>query len=76
MGVFHSLRLLLEAENPLAVQGVKKLVDPRYGGQYRQRSGDYRIFFAIEHGNVTFMKHTYKGTLTLVRVLRCDKAYD
>jgi mRNA-degrading endonuclease RelE of RelBE toxin-antitoxin system len=52
------------------------LVDPRYGGQYRQRSGDYRIFFAIEHGNVIFMKHTYKGTLTVVRVLRRDKAYE
>jgi len=75
MGVFRSLKLLLEADNPAAVQGVKKLVEARFEGQWRQRSGDWRIFFTIEHGEVIHEKHIYKGVLTLLAVRRRDEAY-
>jgi mRNA-degrading endonuclease RelE of RelBE toxin-antitoxin system len=74
MGVFHSLKQLLEADNPTAVPGVKKLVEQRFAGQWRQRSGDWRLFFSIEHGEVVHEKHA-QGILTLRAVRRRDEAY-
>lgn len=43
--VFRSIAQLLQAENPASVQGVKKLIEKRFEGLWRQRQGDYRIFF-------------------------------
>ncbi len=62
MGVFRSMKQLLEAGNPTSVSGVKKLVEKRFGGQWRQRSGDWRIFFKIEHGEIVHEKHTCDGS--------------
>lgn len=42
--IFTSLKLLLEAENPIALIGVTKLVGKRFAGLWRQRSGDWRNF--------------------------------
>jgi mRNA-degrading endonuclease RelE of RelBE toxin-antitoxin system len=75
LGVFASIRQLLISENPSMVPGVRKLVEKRFEGQWRQRSGDWRIFFIFDPTEVAFMKYTYKGTVTILGVVRRDRAY-
>ena len=75
MGVFESIRQLLIADKPLQVSGVKKLVEKRFEGLWRHRSGDWRIFFNLQHGEIAHLKFTYKGTLNIVKVVRRDEAY-
>jgi mRNA-degrading endonuclease RelE of RelBE toxin-antitoxin system len=57
MATFRAIAALLLAENPSAVAGVKKLVEKRFDGMWRQRQGDYRIFFEIEPGDVSYLEH-------------------
>jgi len=45
MAVFRVLRRLLQADNPVAAHGVKKLKGVK--DQYRARAGDYRILFSL-----------------------------
>lgn len=75
MGVFESIRQLLIADNPLQVLGVKKLIEKRFEGLWRHRSGNWRIFFNIQHGEITHLKFTYKGTINIVKVVRRHEAY-
>ena len=74
--VFASIKQLLEAENPFALIGVKKLVGKRFDSLWRQRSGDWRIIFALDSTRTTLLSHSYKGTIQIYRVLRRDEAYE
>jgi mRNA-degrading endonuclease RelE of RelBE toxin-antitoxin system len=69
IAIFRAIAELLKADNPAAVPGVKKMVETQYAGLYRQRQGDYRILFAIEHGEIVHLKSAYKGRLYLDSVI-------
>lgn len=71
--VFPKLQKLLEAENPLSLPSVKKIVNSE--NLYRIRQGNYRIFFSLEVGEVERNKHTYKGILRITRVSDRKEAY-
>jgi len=73
--VFRSIAQLLRAENPASAQGVKKLVEKRFEGLWRQRQGDYRIFFRLTSGEITHQKFVYKGSLHLVAIRNRSDAY-
>jgi mRNA-degrading endonuclease RelE of RelBE toxin-antitoxin system len=75
MAVFDSIRELLESDNPASVTGVKKLRGEQFKDMWRQRQGDYRIFFTAEHGTVTNFGFTYKGKVTIIEVVHRSKAY-
>jgi mRNA-degrading endonuclease RelE of RelBE toxin-antitoxin system len=70
LAVFNSIRELLIAENPYAVQGVKKLLDKKFQNSRRQEQGDWRIFFTIIPGEIKHLKHQYKGKLILIAIMR------
>jgi mRNA-degrading endonuclease RelE of RelBE toxin-antitoxin system len=63
LAVFRVLRRLLQADNPLAASGVKKVKGTN--SQFRARAGDYRILFTISARPATQLKRNYKGTLTV-----------
>ena len=75
MAVFRSIAHLLQAENPASVQGVKKLVEKRFEGLWRQRQGNYRIFFELHPGTTVHLSHTYTGRLHLVVIHHRSRAY-
>src|SRR5688572_13242229 len=75
MAVFASIRELLLADNPTAVHGVRKLVGGHFKDQWRQRQGDYRIFFSIDPTPVAHERYNYKGTVQILAVLHRGKAY-
>jgi mRNA-degrading endonuclease RelE of RelBE toxin-antitoxin system len=75
MAVFASIRELLLADNPTIVPGVRKLVGGHFKEQWRQRQGDYRIFFNIDHAAVAHEGYVYKGTVHILAVLHRGKAY-
>lgn len=59
--IFQRLKELLEADNPKAIRGVKKLVDVP-DDQWRIRQGNYRIIFTLKtepitHENLNTMEH-------------------
>ncbi|MBA3869183.1 MAG: hypothetical protein H0X30_08515 [Anaerolineae bacterium] len=65
----------LQSENPSSVLGVKKLIEKRFEGLWRQRQGDYRIFFEILSGEIIDKKFTYKGKLNIISVVHRSHAY-
>lgn len=73
MAVFRVLRNLLQADNPLAAHGVKKLKGAL--GHYRARVGDYRILFDVTANPTTHLKRQYKGTLTVEVIRHRSRAY-
>ncbi|MBI1260038.1 MAG: hypothetical protein GC204_21425 [Chloroflexi bacterium] len=73
--VFQGIRELLIAENPQRVNDVRKLVEKRFEGLWRKREGDWRIFFALEPGEITVDKFTYRGKVIIVEVLNRKEAY-
>jgi mRNA-degrading endonuclease RelE of RelBE toxin-antitoxin system len=75
MAIFRSIAELLRSDNPSSVVGVKKLVEKRFEGLWRQRQGDYRIFFEIVSGEVVDQKFIYKGRLNIVSVVHRSQAY-
>ena len=68
------MKELLEAENPKAIPGAKKLAG-QSEDRWRVRQGNYRIIFTVESGEVTHMKHTYKGTIWIQEVIHRRDAY-
>ena len=74
MAIFRSIAELL-SDNPSGVAGVKKLVEKRFEGIWRQRQGDYRILFEIFSGEIVDQKFTYKGKLKIVSVVHRSQAY-
>jgi len=72
---FHSITELLVSDNPSGVTGVKKLVEKRFEGLWRQRQGDYRIFFEIVSGEIIDKNFTYKGKLHIVSIVHRSRAY-
>lgn len=72
--IFNAIRQLLESNNLQFMSGVKKL-HGELKGYWRQRQGDYRIIFFIEAAPVVHMKHEYKGTIHIERVLHRREAY-
>ncbi|MEP6987375.1 MAG: hypothetical protein ABI970_17350 [Chloroflexota bacterium] len=75
MAIFRSITELLQSENPSSVLGVKKLIEKRFEGLWRQRQGDYRIFFEILSGEIIDKKFTYKGKLNIISVVHRSHAY-
>ena len=75
MAVFVALARLLEAENPMTIRGVRQLVESRFEGQWRQRQGDYRIFFELHSGDILHQGFAYKGRFHLVAVRHRSRAY-
>ena len=75
MAVFRAIAQLLEAENPAAVNGVKKLVEKRFEGLWRHRQGDYRILFTFNSTPIEHLKFWYKGTLHIVAFVHRSEAY-
>lgn len=73
--IFRAIRELLTAENPYRANDVRKLVEKRFEGLWRKREGDYRIFFAVEAGQITVDKFTYWGKVVIVEVLNRKEAY-
>lgn len=76
MAVLEAIRQLLEADNPSRVAGVAALERPFFGADWRQRQGDWRIFFSFETQEIIPMKCTYKGTLYLLAVVHRKDAYN
>ena len=75
MAIFAAIRELLIAENPTAVPGVRKLVGEQFADQWRQRQGDYRIFFTVQHGEIIHAEYSYKGVVTIFTVVHRSRAY-
>lgn len=75
LAVFVAIAELLESDNPIAVHGVKKLIEKRFEGLGRQRQGNYRIFFELVSGEVSHQDFVYKGRLHLVTILHRSQAY-
>ena len=73
--IFQGIRELLIAENPQRANDTRKLVEKRFEGLWRKRQGDYRIFFAVETGQITVDKFTYRGKVMIVEVLNRKEAY-
>src|SRR5258708_35277111 len=76
MAIFAAIRELLIAENPTTVPGVRKLVGAHFADQWRQRQGDYRIFFRVQHNEITHRQYSYKGIVTILKVIHRSRAYD
>jgi mRNA-degrading endonuclease RelE of RelBE toxin-antitoxin system len=74
-GIFRRLRELLRAEDPYSLPFVEMLKDKSFERMRRFRAGDYRVFFVIQFGEITHLKHTYKGTLFLFDVRDRKEAY-
>ena len=70
--VLDSIENLLIADNPFAVHGVKKVKGR--DGVWRQRRGNYRIFFGIDSTPVAEGENTYKGTLIVIAVSKRDES--
>ncbi|MBZ0318424.1 MAG: hypothetical protein K8L91_18575 [Anaerolineae bacterium] len=75
MAIFHSIKELLEAENPSALTDVRKLLEKRHLGLWRKRQGDYRILFTISAGQIEHQNFVYKGMIHIVAVVHRSKAY-
>jgi mRNA-degrading endonuclease RelE of RelBE toxin-antitoxin system len=73
MAVFRVLRLLLQANNPLAVRGIKKLRGTT--DQFRARSGHYRILFKLDVTPEVHLKQEYKGTVIVQAIKQRKEAY-
>ncbi|MCI0712696.1 MAG: hypothetical protein L0154_21250 [Chloroflexi bacterium] len=72
MLMFSKLIELLNADeptNPNQVTDIKKLKSPEYRGLWRKRSGNWRILYRLEEGEVIFFKFRYKGTLVIEQVV-------
>ena len=72
LAVFDSIEKLLSADNPVAVAGVKKVKGR--DGVWRQRRGNYRIFFGLDSTPVTEGDQSYKGTLIVADVSKRDES--
>ena len=75
MAIFRSIAELLQSDNPSNVAGVKKLIEKRFEGMWRQRQGDYRILFEVLSGEIVDQKFIYKGKLNIVSVVHRSQAY-
>ncbi|MBC7870970.1 MAG: hypothetical protein H7Y09_09045 [Chitinophagaceae bacterium] len=74
-GVFRHLRQLLTADDPYSLHFIEMLKAKKFERFRRFRVGDYRVFFIIEVGDVTYYKHTYKGTLYMLEIHDRKEAY-
>lgn len=73
--VFQGIRELLIEENPRAASNTRKLVEKRFEGLWRKRQGNYRIFFAVESGEVVVDNFNYRGKVIIVEVVDRKDAY-
>lgn len=73
--VFRRLRELLILEDPYVASGIEMLKDKRFERARRIRVGDYRLIFLVVGTEVTYLKHTYKGTFHLLDVIDRKDAY-
>ena len=73
MRVFRSIAELLKADDPGLVPGVKAVKGRE--DVFRQRQGDYRIFFTLETGEIVVMGFTYKGTCYILAVEKHHEGY-
>ncbi len=68
--VLRTIRVLLESDNPYAVSGIKKVQGNKFNDVWRQRQGDYRILFSLATQERIHNKYSYKGTLSVIAILR------
>ena len=74
-GVFRRLRELLRADDPYSLSFVEMLKGKSFERVRKFRTGNYRVFFVIQPGEVTDLKHTYKGKLFLIDIRDRKEAY-
>jgi mRNA-degrading endonuclease RelE of RelBE toxin-antitoxin system len=74
-GIFRHLRELLNSDDPNSLPFVEILKADKFERSRKFRVGDYRVFFAIDPVKVTEQKHTYKGTLFVLRIRNRREAY-
>ncbi len=71
-GVFDAVRPLLEADNPYAVPGVKKLKG-KFSNLWRVRARDHRVFFIVKV--IEDENSPYKGNLEIHDIIARKDAY-
>ncbi|MCI0714529.1 MAG: hypothetical protein L0154_30525 [Chloroflexi bacterium] len=70
--LFSKLIELLNADEPISpneITDIKKLKAPEYRGLWRKRSGNWRILYRLEEGEVIFFKYSYRGKLVVEQVV-------
>jgi mRNA-degrading endonuclease RelE of RelBE toxin-antitoxin system len=74
-GIFRKLRELLTADDPYSLPFVEMLKAETFQRVRKFRVGDYRVFFVVEAVEVSYLNHTYKGTLFLLDIRNRKEAY-
>src|SRR5260370_15833969 len=59
--VFRRLRELLRSDDPYSLSFVEMLKAKSFERVRKFRTGNYRVFFVGQPGEVTHLKHTYQG---------------
>lgn len=66
--IFRRVRELLIADDPYSASFAEMVKGKKYERARKFRAGDYRVLFVIKAEAVTRQKHTYKGTLYIMKI--------
>jgi mRNA-degrading endonuclease RelE of RelBE toxin-antitoxin system len=73
--ISRQLRELLLADDPNTLPFVEMLQAKKFNRIRKFRAGNYRVFFALEIGEIIHQGHTYKGTFFLLDIRDRQEAY-